>query len=156
MRNELLSWFAHEGMLLTDIVASADDPENDEIKVIIKAPLIALSKDIHDYRECPDPVLFGYPEESLEMMTMDDMHAFVMSWIDRAVEAGMMRCFVCNRVVGNDVERPWDAVFISSPLFCWLVVHFDCKRYLQRDLKGRDPFEVTAQPPEFFDLKIGA
>ena len=36
----------------------------------------------------------------------------------------------------------------------WLLTHFDCKRYLNRDLKGRNPFEVTTQPPEFFDLRL--
>ena len=39
-------------------------------------------------------------------------------------------------------EKPWDAVFVTKEWFCWLLVHFDCKRYLSRDLKGRNPFEV--------------
>jgi hypothetical protein len=51
-------------------------------------------------------------------------------------------------------EQPWDAVFVSTELYCWLLVHFDCKRYLNRDLKGRNPFEVTSHPPEFFDMHI--
>lgn len=154
MRNELLSWFAREGLLLTSVSAHAEDPEHDEVKIIVKAPLIALSRADCDLRECPDPVLFGYPETSLDMMVLDDMHQFVLSWLEKAVEAGMARCFVCNKVLDMGGEKPWDAVFVEHEIFCWLVVHFDCKRYLNRDLKGRNPFEVTAQPPEFFDLYI--
>lgn len=154
MRNELLSWFAREGLLLQDVVTAAVDPEHDEIKVSLKAPIIALSRAHHDFRECPDPVLFGYPASSLDMMTLEDFHQFVYQWFERAVEAGMGRCFVCNKVLDTGNEKPWDAVFVTTGLYCWLLVHFECKRYLSRDLKGRNPFEVTTQPPEFFDLRL--
>ncbi len=154
MRNELLSWFAREGLLLTDAVLASQDGDDDEIKITVKAPVVALSRVSSDFRECPDPVLFGYPESSLDMMVLEDMHAFVYQWFEQAVASGMARCFVCNRLLTNDDEKPWDAVFISTELYCWLVVHFDCKRYLNRDLKGRNPFEVTAHPPEFFDLRL--
>lgn len=152
MRTELIEWFAHEGLLLTSVLSSPESAEDDEIKVTIKAPVVALSRASHDFRECPDPVLFGYPDDCLEMMTLDDLHQFVLNWFERAVAAGLARCFVCNRVLDNGSEKPWDAVFISDPMYCWLLVHFDCKRYLNRDLKGRNPFEVVTRPPEFFDL----
>src|SRR5438876_9589687 len=77
MRNELLSWFAREGLLLQDVVTSSEDPEHDEIKVSIKAPIIALSRAHDDFRECPDPALFGYPESCLDMMNLEDFHQFV-------------------------------------------------------------------------------
>ncbi len=154
MRNELLSWFAREGLLLTNAMIASDDGEQDEIKITVKAPIIALSRASHDFRECPDPVLFGYPETSLDMMTLDDMHSFVYQWFEKAVEVGMARCFVCNKVLDMGDEKPWDAVFVTTELYCWLVVHFDCKRYLNRDLKGRNPFEVTTHPPEFFDMHL--
>ena len=154
MRNELLTWFAREGLLLHNITTSAEDPEHDEVKITVKAPIIALSKAINDFRECPDPVLFGYPNTSLDMMNLDDFNYFVYQWFEKAVEAGMGRCFVCNKVLVMGTEKPWDAVFVTKELFCWLLVHFDCKRYLSRDLKGRNPFEVTLQPPEFFDLRL--
>ena len=157
MRNELLSWFAREGFLLQDVVSAADDPEHDEIKVAVKAPIVALSRAYDDFRECPDPVLFGYPDDCLTMMNMDDFHQFVYQWLERAVEAGMGRCFVCNKMLDTGdmgKEQPWDAVFVTQDWYCWLLVHFDCKRYLNRDLKGRNPFEVTSQPPEFFDLRL--
>ena len=154
MRNELLAWFAREGFLLQDVITSTEDPANDEIKVLIKAPIVALSRAHDDFRECPDPVLFGYPATSLDMMTMDDFHQFVYQWFERAVAAGMGRCFVCNKVLDMGSEKPWDAVFVSEEMYCWLLVHFDCKRYLSRDLKGRNPFEVTSHPPEFFDLRL--
>jgi hypothetical protein len=152
MRNELLAWFAREGLLLQNITTSADDPEHDEVKVTVKVPIIALSKAADDFRECPDPVLFGYPESCLDMMTLDDFHSFVYQWFEKAVGAGMGRCFVCNQVLDMGSEKPWDAVFVTKEWYCWLLVHFDCKRYLSRDLKGRNPFEVNLQPPEFFDV----
>lgn len=154
MRNELLAWFAREGLLLQQAVTAAEDPIHDEVKIAIKAPVIALSRADRDVRECPDPALFGYPESSLEMMTLDDMHQFVYQWLERAVEVGMGRCFVCNKVLDTSGTKPWDAVFVTSDIYCWLLVHFDCKRYLSRDLKGRHPFEITPQPPEFFDLRV--
>jgi len=42
MRNELLGWFAREGLLLQDVVTAVEDPEHDEIKVSVKAPIIAF------------------------------------------------------------------------------------------------------------------
>jgi len=154
MRNELLSWFAREGLLLNDAVLASSDGEGDEIKITVKAPIVALSRASQDFRECPDPVLFGYPESSLDMMMLDDMHQFVYQWFEKAVEAGRAYCFVCNRMLTMEDDKPWDAVFVTTELYCWLVVHFDCKRYLNRDLKGRNPFEVTTYPPEFFDLRL--
>jgi hypothetical protein len=151
MRNELLLWFAREGLLLTSVVTAANAPDNDEVKIIVKAPVLALSRNCNDFRECPDPILFGHPESYVDMMILDDMHAFVLSWFEKAVANGMVRCFVCNRLLDMGAEKPWDAVFASSPLYCWLLVHFDCKRYLNRDLKGRSPFEITAHPPETFE-----
>jgi hypothetical protein len=154
MRNELLSWFAREGLVLTSVSIMADDPAHDEIKVSLRAPLVALSRASYDFRECPDPVVFGYPEASLDMMVLDDMHQFVYTWYERAVAAGMARCFVCNELLTIAEEKPWDAVFVTDPFYCWLLVHFDCKRYLNRDLKGRHPFEITAAAPEMFDMHL--
>ena len=154
MRNELLSWFAREGLLLHNVAISPEDPEHDEVKVTVKAPIIALSRAHTDFRECPDPVLFGYPDSCLDMMNLDDLNAFVYTWLERAVQKGMGRCFVCNKVLDMGTEKPWDAIFITNEWNCWLLVHFDCKRYLNRDLKGRNPFEVTTHPPEFFDLRL--
>jgi len=153
MRNELMAWFAREGLLLSSALSGADDPQ-DEMKVILKPPLVALSRASADFRECPDPVLFGYPEDSLELMELEDMHEFVLEWFGQAVAEGMARCFVCNRVLETGPEKPWDAVFVTSDIFCWLVVHFDCKRYLNRDIKGRHPFEIIAPPPEFFNMRL--
>ena len=154
MRNELLAWFAREGFLLQNVTTAAEDPEHDEIKVTVKAPIIALSKAADDFRECPDPVLFGYPDNCLDMMNLDDFHNFVYQWFEKAVTAGMGRCFVCNQALDMGTEKPWDAVFVTKEWYCWLLAHFDCKRYLSRDLKGRNPFEVPLRPPEFFDMRL--
>jgi hypothetical protein len=154
MRQELLAWFAREGLLLQSVTTAAEDPEHDEIKVTLRAPIVALGHGYDDFRECPDPVLFGYPEAALELMTLEDFHWFVLRWFEQAVAAGRARCFVCSRVLEQEGGRPWDAVFVSSEWHCWLVVHFDCKKYLQRDLKGRNPFEVHLREPEFFNLRL--
>lgn len=158
MRKELLAWFAREGLVLTAASIAADDPEHDEVKISVKAPVLALSRASHDFRECPDPVLFGYPKSYLDMMTLDDMHQFVLAWFEKAVAAGMARCFVCNHIlhirINFDNEKPWDAVFVTTEIYCWLLVHFDCKRYLKRDLKGRNPFEVNSYSPELFDIHL--
>jgi hypothetical protein len=154
MRNELLSWFAREGLLLSYVLTGGEDPQHDEIKVTLKAPVVALSRANSDFRECPDPVLFGYPEASLEMMELEDMHQFVFEWFEKAVQAGMARCFVCNKILDMGTEKPWDAVFVTEQLYCWLLIHYDCKRYLNRDLKGRNPFEIHTQPPEFFEIGV--
>ncbi len=154
MRQELLVWFAREGLLLHSVTTGAEDPEHDEVKVTVRAPIIALSRARDDFRECPDPVQFGYPASSLEMMTLEDFHWFVLRWFERAVEAGMARCFVCNKMLMMGGEQPWDAVFVTTDWLCWLVVHFDCKKYLNRDLKGRNPFEVALREPEAFDLRV--
>ncbi|HEY1353588.1 MAG TPA: hypothetical protein VGF67_28595 [Ktedonobacteraceae bacterium] len=152
MRNELLDWFAREGLLLHSVRAASD--ELDDAEVVVQAPVIALSRHSEDFRECLDPVLFGYPEDCLEMMNLDDFHQFVLQWFERAVVAGMGRCFVCNMLLESSGAHPWDAVFVSKDWYCWLLVHFDCKRYLSRDLKGRNPFEVSLRRPEFFDLRL--
>src|SRR2546423_2173632 len=133
MRNELLSWLAREGLLLQGVVSSSEDPEHDEVKVSIKAPVVALSRTHDDFRECPDPALFGYPESCLDMMNLEDFHQFVYQWFERAVEAGMGRGFVCNKVLGS--EKPWDAGFVTPGVSCWVRWHFGCIRRPQLDLK---------------------
>lgn len=154
MRKELLDWFAREGLLLQSVSADAVDLDDPEVKIILRVPIIALSRHREDFRECLDPVVFGYPADCLEMMNLEDFNAFVSQWFERAVKAGMGRCFVCNKRLEADDEKPWDAVFVSKEWYCWLLVHFDCKRYLSRDLKGRSAFEVSPKSPEFFDLRL--
>ena len=154
MRNELLDWFAREGLLLQSVSVSPDTPDDPEVKIVVRAPIIALSRHRDDFRECLDPALFGYPEDCLEMMNLEDFNQFVLQWFERAVPAGLGRCFVCNRLLDLSGERPWDAVFVTKEWYCWLLVHFDCKRYLSRDLKGRNPFELPLRQAESFDLRV--
>src|SRR5260221_11288468 len=122
MRNELLAWFAREGLLLQDVTTSAEDPEHDEVKITVKAPIIALSKARDDFRECPDPVLFGYPGSSLEMMTLDDFHSFVYQWFKNAAATAMGRCFVWNQDLDIGMQKPWDAASFTQAWHCWLAV----------------------------------
>src|SRR5437764_907438 len=112
MRTELLSWFEREGLLLTLATMVADDSMEtsvqDEIKIIVRAPLLALSRASHDFRECPDPVLFGYPEEALDMMILDDMHQFVLTCFEQTVEAELMRCLVFNQLLYTSIDEHRD------------------------------------------------
>ena len=76
-----------------------------------------------------------------------------MRWATRAVDAGLVRCFACDESLrNNDLDVPWDGIFTSEDLVAWLFIHFDCKRVLKRELKGRDPFELHPRPPEVFDV----
>src|SRR5260370_7415508 len=98
MRNELLAWFAREGFLLQDVTTSAEDPEHDEVKITVKAPIIALSRARDDFRECPDPVLFGYLGPTLDLMSLDDFHSFVFQCFKKALAAYMHPRFFCPHV----------------------------------------------------------
>lgn len=146
MRQKLLSWFARQDLLLTS--ATVNDLDGDP-QIIVRSPLIALSRSDNDFYECPDPG----PEADLETMTLDDLHGIIYPWLEKTVEANKARCFVCNKLLSNEKDAsPWDAVFVTNDLICWLLVHFDCKRYLNRDVKGRNPFEVSSHSLESLDL----
>src|SRR5260370_17456973 len=87
MRKELLVWFAREGLVLTSASIAADDPEHDEVKISVKAPMLALTRASHDFRICPDPVLFGYPESCLNMITLTHIHLFVLQFLEYSPHA---------------------------------------------------------------------
>ena len=119
----------------------------------VRAPMVLLSSREDDARAAPNPDALGYPEKRLSEMTLNDFHVFILRWATRAVDAGLVRCFACNEVLrNNDLDVPWDGIFTSEDLVAWLFIHFDCKRLLSRELKGRNPFELQPRPPEVFDV----
>ncbi len=145
----LLRWFEQQHLLRLRVVA--EDAEH--IVEEIRAPMVLLSAREEDARAAPNPDALGYPEKRLSEMTLNDFHVFILRWATRAVDAGLVRCFACNETLrNNDLDVPWDGIFTSEDLVAWLFIHFDCKRLLKRELKGRDPFELHPQPPEVFDV----
>ncbi|MGH2485885.1 MAG: hypothetical protein ACRDHE_07735, partial [Ktedonobacterales bacterium] len=54
-----------------------------------------------------------------------------------------------------DLET-WDAIFVEKELVAWMVVHFDCKRWLAKKLKGVNPYELGCAEPPTFDLSAVA
>ena len=145
----LRRWFEQQHLLRMRVVAEDADHITEEVR----EPMVLLSAREEDARAAPNPDTLGYPEKRLSEMTLDDFHVFMLRWATRAVDAGLARCFACDETLrNNDLNVPWDGIFTSEDLVAWLFIHFDCKRLLKRELKGRDPFELYPRPPEAFDV----
>ena len=145
----LLEWFLARGLCRVAIEADVTG----EIREVIAPPVLLLGRGAGDVRAAPHPDHLGYPVRRLAEMTLDDYHLFILRWFTRAVEADLCSCFVCRKPVRNDdPAAPWDGIFIEKELVAWLIMHFDCKRYLAREFKGYHPFELAARPPEAFDV----
>ncbi|HZC77988.1 MAG TPA: hypothetical protein VE258_09585, partial [Ktedonobacterales bacterium] len=54
----------------------------------------------------------------------------------------------------DDLPDPdtWDAIFVEKELVAWMAVHFDCKKWLAKKLKGMHPFELSAGEAPVYDL----
>lgn len=146
----LLDWFQDHGLCR---VAVEGDPDGGVVEVIAP-PVLLLGRDPNAVRACPNPDTLGYSVKSLAEMSLDDYHIFLLRWLTRAVDAELCACFVCKQPINNtNAGEPWDGIFIEKELVAWLMIHFDCKRGLAREFKGYHPFELTAQPAEFFDVR---
>ncbi|GEM_PF-980005 len=148
---DLGKWFAEQGLLRTAI-------EGDEVGTIhevTRGPLVALGSGDSDFALAPHPDLVGYPRP-LAGMALDDYNVFIFRWYEAAVAAGDVRCARCGKLIlsGDDLPDPdtWDAIFIEKELVAWMLVHFDCKRWLAKKLKGMTPFELTPRQPPTYDL----
>ena len=145
----LLAWFEAHGLCRYAVEGDAGG----EIIELIAPPVVMLGPGADEARACPNPDQLGYPGTPLAAMDLTDYHIFLLRWFNRAVDAGTCRCMVCKQVVSNDnPNEPWDGIYVEKELVCWLVIHFDCKRGLPREFKGRHPFEVTPQPPASYDV----
>jgi len=73
-----------------------------------------------------------------------------------ATAAPEVRCANCGKPIlaGDDLPDPdtWDAIFIEKELVAWMVVHFDCKKWLAKKLKGMHPFDLSPSCPPLYDL----
>ena len=77
----------------------------------------------------------------------------------RANLPGGVRCAYCGKTLreaedGEDLAdaETWDAIFIEQALVAWMALHFDCKRWISKKLKGMHPFELLPRPAPRYDL----
>jgi len=148
---DLRDWFAEQGLLR----AAVEGDETGAIHEVVRGPLVALGAGDDDFALAPHPDLTGYPRP-LRGMSLDDYNVFIFRWLEAAVTAGDIRCARCGKIIlpGDDLPDPdtWDAIFIEKELVAWMLVHFDCKRWLAKKLKGMTPFELVPCLPPSYDL----
>jgi len=146
---DLLEWFDQQGMCRTLITADLDG----SITTLIAPPVLLLGKGDAMVRTCPHPLDMAYFKKSLSDMSLDDYHIFLLQWFMKAVDASTCHCIVCDKPVNNtNPNEPWDGIYVDKELVCWLILHFDCKKYLAREFKGRTPFELHPTAPTTYDL----
>lgn len=149
---ELMDWFAAEGLVRTRILAD----ERGEVVETVVPPLVALGPRDDDFVLPPRPERAGYSEKSLAEMSLQDYNAFIFHWLEAAVRAGEVRCANCGKRLRDAPDLPasdtWDAIFIEKELVGWMLVHFDCKRWLAKKLKGMHPFELAPRATPQYNL----
>jgi hypothetical protein len=150
--DDLREWFDREGLTRRLVEFS----EAEGITERVCDPLVALGPGDRDFVVAPHPGSSGWPGALLAAMTLDDYNVFLFRWLEAAVRDGLVRCAHCGRQIldGDDLPDPdtWDAIFIEKELVAWMLVHFDCKRWLAKKLKGMQPFDLPASPPPRIDL----
>jgi hypothetical protein len=155
MEIEAREWFEREGLMR--VAVSAD--EHGEIVEIVRGPLVALGARDDDFVRAPLPEETGYTQ-SLRAMSMEDYNTFMYRWFEAAARADVLRCANCGRLIcdADDLPDPetWDAIFVEKELVAWMVVHFDCKRWLAKKLKGVNPYELSFGEPPAVNLSAVA
>jgi len=156
VEDELRVWFEAQGLMRYAV--SAD--ERGDITEMERAPMVALGPGDDDYYRAPSPVSSGYPGKPLPQMHLDDFNRFMFHWLEAAAHAGDARCANCGRQLSDEVDLPtndrWDALFLEKELVGWMLVHFDCKRWLAKKLKGVEPFDLTPREAPLYDLSGAA
>ncbi len=151
MHDELESWFAAEGLMRYAVTAD----EHGQVEESARAPLVALGPRDDQCVVAPAPEACRYPRP-LREMSMEDYNAFMYRWLEAAARAGDLRCANCGRQIrdADDLPDPdtWDAIFVEKELVAWMAVHFDCKKWLAKKLKGMHPFELSASEAPVYDL----
>lgn len=152
---DLRALFQAEGLLRW--MALGD--ESGEIIEMERGPLVLLGPSDADFVLPPNPDRLGYPGRKLREMTLDQYNIFLYRWFEAAVRAGDVRCAYCGKPIreaeeGEDLPDAdtWDAIFVEKELVAWMVLHFDCKRWLTKKLKGMHPFELTPGAARAYDL----
>lgn len=151
MDPNLREWFEQEGMMRYAIQGD----EHGEITELACAPVVALGPSDADFVWAPNPDAQGYPGPPLREMTIEDYNAFLFRWFEQAVTAGAVRCANCGKQIlaGGDLPDAdtWDAIMIEKEIVAWMLVHFDCKKWLAKKIKGLHPFELTPGEPARYD-----
>ncbi len=152
MDDGLRDWFEGEGLLRYAVICD----ETGEVQEAWRGPVVALGPRDEDFVEAPSPDYARFPGKRLRDMDMEDYNQFLFRWLERAVENGHIRCANCGKLIlaGDDLPDPdtWDAIFIEKELVAWMIVHFDCKKWLAKKLKGMHPFDLTPAEPPVYDL----
>lgn len=151
MDNELSAWFEAEGLLRYAVLAD----EFGEIEEVMRGPVVALGPRDNDFVHAPHPDATGYPLP-LARMSMEDYNNFMYRWLEAAARSGDLRCAHCGRSIRDEDDLPdpdtWDAILVEKELVGWMAVHFDCKKWLAKKLKGMHPFELSPRDPPQYDL----
>lgn len=152
MDDKLRTWFEAEGLLRYAV--SGD--EQGEVVELSRAPMVAFGPRDDDFVEAPNPDTTGFQGKPLREMVMEEYNQFLYLWLEQAVAAAEVRCANCGKRIlpGDDLPDPdtWDALFIEKELVAWMLVHFDCKRWLAKKLKGVHPFDLEPREPPRYDL----
>lgn len=159
MEPDLLEWFATEGLVRYSASASDDGDESEAIEVA-HPPLVALGPRDDDFVLPPHPDALRYAGKRLHEMRLQDYNEFLFRWFEVALRAGDVRCAYCGRVLRDAPDLPptdtWDAIFIEKDLVAWMLVHFDCKRWLAKKLTGVQPFDLTPRKTPCYTLSTSA
>lgn len=156
MKPDLLEWFASEGLVRYSAYASQDGD------VVEKAhpPLVALGPRDEDFVLPPHPDMLRYAGKRLHEMRLQDYNEFLFRWFEAALRAGDVRCANCGRLLRDEPDLPptdtWDAIFVEKDLVGWMLVHFDCKRWLAKKLKGVQLFDLTPRETPEYMLSLSA
>lgn len=152
MEPDLLEWFAAEGLVRYSAYANEDG------KVIETAhpPLVALGPRDDDFVSPPHPDILRYAGKRLHEMRLQDYNEFLFKWFEAALAAGDVHCANCGRALRDAPDLPptdtWDAIFIEKDLVAWMLVHFDCKRWLAKKLTGVQTFDLTPRETPHYPL----
>ena len=152
MDDDLRAWFEAEGLIRYAVIGD----EGGEVAELVRGPLVALGARDEDFVEAPHPDTTGFQGKPLRAMRMEEYNQFLFLWLEQAVAAGDVRCANCGKriLAGDDLPDPdtWDAIFIEKEIVAWMLVHFDCKRWLAKKLKGVHPFDLHPRQPPRYDL----
>ncbi|HET8907697.1 MAG TPA: hypothetical protein VFN11_12110 [Ktedonobacterales bacterium] len=156
---DLEAWFGAEGLVRYSVTASAESDDDDVVEVA-HLPLVALGPRDDDFVLPPHPDALRYAGKRLHDMTLKDYNEFIFRWFEAAIRMGDARCANCGRVLYEAPEMPptdtWDAIFIEKDLVAWMLVHFDCKRWLSKKLTGIQPFELHPREAPVYELSSSA
>ena len=156
MESDLLEWFAAEGLVRYSVSAGEDG----EYIERAHPPLVALGPRDEDFVLPPHPDILRYAGKRLHEMRLQDYNEFLFRWFEAALQAGDVRCANCGRRLRDAPDLPptytWDAIFIEKDMVAWMLVHFDCKRWLSKKLTGMEPFDLIPGKTPGYSLSLSA